>query len=89
LEELLLLSPGGQSAAELAAQLLVDRRTIYRDIDFLSVQGVSLIMVWGFKTLAMATCGGVGNSPMGIQRSPIRLGGVDSSFLSCRALRKW
>ncbi len=42
LEELLLLSPGGHSAAELAAQLQVDRRTIYRDIDFLSAQGVPL-----------------------------------------------
>ncbi len=42
LEELLLLSPGGQSATELAAQLQVDRRTVYRDIDFLSVQGVPL-----------------------------------------------
>ncbi len=42
LEELLLLSPGGQSAAELASQLQVDRRTIYRDIDFLSAQGVPL-----------------------------------------------
>jgi predicted DNA-binding transcriptional regulator YafY len=42
LEELLLLSPGGLSAAELAAQLLVNRRTVYRDIDFLSAQGVPL-----------------------------------------------
>jgi predicted DNA-binding transcriptional regulator YafY len=42
LEELLLLSPGGLSATELAAQLLVDRRTVYRDIDFLSAQGVPL-----------------------------------------------
>jgi proteasome accessory factor B len=39
---MLLLSPGGQSVAELAAQLLVNRRTIYRDIDFLSAQGVPL-----------------------------------------------
>ncbi len=42
LEELLLLSPGGQSAVELAAHLQVNRRTIYRDIDFLSTQGVPL-----------------------------------------------
>jgi predicted DNA-binding transcriptional regulator YafY len=42
LEELLLLSSGGLSAAELAAQLLVNRRTVYRDIDFLSAQGVPL-----------------------------------------------
>jgi predicted DNA-binding transcriptional regulator YafY len=42
LEELLLLSPDGLSAAELAAQLLVNRRTVYRDIDFLSAQGVPL-----------------------------------------------
>ncbi len=42
LEEVLLLSPGGQSAAALAAQLQVNRRTIYRDIDFLSAQGVPL-----------------------------------------------
>ena len=42
LEELLLLSPDGLSAAELASQLLVNRRTIYRDIDFLSYQGVPL-----------------------------------------------
>jgi proteasome accessory factor B len=42
LEELLLLSPGGLSVAELASQLLVNRRTVYRDIDFLSAQGVPL-----------------------------------------------
>ncbi len=42
LEELLLLSPDGLSVAELASQLLVNRRTIYRDIDFLSAQGVPL-----------------------------------------------
>jgi predicted DNA-binding transcriptional regulator YafY len=42
LEELLLLSPGGQNVAELASQLLVNRRTVYRDIDFLSAQGVPL-----------------------------------------------
>jgi proteasome accessory factor B len=42
LEELLLLSPDGLSVAELASQLLVNRRTVYRDIDFLSAQGVPL-----------------------------------------------
>jgi predicted DNA-binding transcriptional regulator YafY len=40
LEELLLFSSNGLSAAELASQLLVDRRTVYRDIDFLSAQNV-------------------------------------------------
>jgi predicted DNA-binding transcriptional regulator YafY len=42
LEELLLLSSDGLSVAELASHLLVDRRTVYRDIDFLSAQGVPL-----------------------------------------------
>ena len=42
LEELLLLAPHGLSAGELASKLLVNRRTIYRDIDFLSDQGVPL-----------------------------------------------
>jgi len=42
LEELLLLSPAGLSVSELASQLLVNRRTVYRDIDFLSAQGVPL-----------------------------------------------
>ncbi len=42
LEELLLLSPGGLSVAELVSELQVNRRTVYRDIDFLSVQGVPL-----------------------------------------------
>jgi predicted DNA-binding transcriptional regulator YafY len=42
LEELLLLSPAGLSVAELSSQLLVNRRTVYRDIDFLSEQGVPL-----------------------------------------------
>jgi proteasome accessory factor B len=42
LEELLLLSQGGLSIAELASQLSVNRRTVYRDIDFLSAQGVPL-----------------------------------------------
>jgi proteasome accessory factor B len=42
LEELLLLSPRGLSVSELTEQLQVTRRTIYRDIDFLSAQGVPL-----------------------------------------------
>ncbi|GAB4266819.1 MAG: WYL domain-containing protein [Candidatus Promineifilaceae bacterium] len=40
LEELLLLNPDGLKATELAEALYVDRRTIYRDIDFLSEEGV-------------------------------------------------
>jgi predicted DNA-binding transcriptional regulator YafY len=47
LEELLLISPEGLSVAELAAQLMVNRRTIYRDIDFLSAQGVPLWQMAG------------------------------------------
>jgi predicted DNA-binding transcriptional regulator YafY len=42
LEELLLLSQDGLSVAELVSQLLVNRRTVYRDIDFLSAQGVPI-----------------------------------------------
>jgi proteasome accessory factor B len=42
LEELLLLSTGGLRAAELASHLMVNRRTVYRDIEFLSAQGVPL-----------------------------------------------
>jgi predicted DNA-binding transcriptional regulator YafY len=42
LEELLLLKPGGLRAADLARQLNVNRRTIYRDLDFLAEQGVPL-----------------------------------------------
>lgn len=42
LEEMLLLSPNGLSAAELAEHLEVHRRTVYRDLDFLSFQGVPL-----------------------------------------------
>ena len=44
LEETLLLKPGGMRAADLARKLGVDRRTIYRDLDFLAEQGVPL---WG------------------------------------------
>jgi predicted DNA-binding transcriptional regulator YafY len=47
LEELLLLSPQGLSVAELASQLMVNRRTIYRDVDFLSAQGVPLWQMAG------------------------------------------
>lgn len=42
IEELLLLSPAGLSATKLASQLSVNRRTVYRDIDFLSEQGVPI-----------------------------------------------
>lgn len=42
LEELLFLSPRGLTAAEIADRLEVHRRTIYRDIDFLSAQGVPI-----------------------------------------------
>ena len=42
LEELLLLSHNGLSVGDLVSQLLVNRRTIYRDLDFLSAQGVPI-----------------------------------------------
>jgi proteasome accessory factor B len=42
IEELLLLTPEGLKAAELADRLQVDRRTVYRDLDFLSEQEVPL-----------------------------------------------
>ena len=42
IEELLLLTPEGLRATELAKELHVDRRTIYRDIDFLCEQGVPI-----------------------------------------------
>jgi proteasome accessory factor B len=42
IEELLLLTPEGLQATELARRLHVDRRTIYRDIDFLCDEGVPL-----------------------------------------------
>jgi proteasome accessory factor B len=38
----LLLSPEGLRAVDLARRLAVDRRTVYRDLDFLSEQGVPL-----------------------------------------------
>lgn len=40
IEELLLVSPDGMKATQIADQLSVDRRTVYRDIDFLCGQGV-------------------------------------------------
>jgi proteasome accessory factor B len=42
IEELLLLTPNGLTAVELAERLSVDRRTVYRDLDFLSDQNVPL-----------------------------------------------
>jgi proteasome accessory factor B len=42
LEELLMLSTQGLTAAQLAQNLDVNRRTVYRDLDFLSAQGVPL-----------------------------------------------
>lgn len=42
IEELLLAVPDGLRATEIADRLNVDRRTIYRDLDFLSEQGVPL-----------------------------------------------
>jgi predicted DNA-binding transcriptional regulator YafY len=38
LEETLLLKSGGMRAAELSRQLRVNRRTVYRDLDFLAEQ---------------------------------------------------
>jgi predicted DNA-binding transcriptional regulator YafY len=42
IEELLLLAPGGLHVTDMARQLRVDRRTVYRDLDFLCDQGVPL-----------------------------------------------
>jgi proteasome accessory factor B len=42
IEEVLLLAPDGLSVPELARRLNVNRRTIYRDVEFLSEQGVPL-----------------------------------------------
>jgi len=42
LEETLLLKPGGVRATDLSRQLRVNRRTVYRDLDFLAEQGVPL-----------------------------------------------
>jgi proteasome accessory factor B len=42
LEEILLLKPGGMRASDLSYRLKVNRRTVYRDLDFLAQQGVPL-----------------------------------------------
>ncbi len=42
IEELLLLNPIGLAASELGRRLNVHRRTVYRDLDFLSTHGVPL-----------------------------------------------
>ncbi len=42
LEELLVSAPQGLTAIELAGRLGVDRRTVYRDLDFLSTQDIPL-----------------------------------------------
>ena len=40
IENLLLLNPQGLSVIDLAQHFDIDRRTVYRDLDFLSTQGV-------------------------------------------------
>ena len=42
LEEILLLKPGGMRVSDLSHQFKVNRRTIYRDLNFLAEQGVPL-----------------------------------------------
>ena len=42
IEEMLVLNPDGLRAAELARNLEVDRRTVYRDVDFLCDQGIPI-----------------------------------------------
>jgi predicted DNA-binding transcriptional regulator YafY len=42
LEELLASAPQGMTAIEIAERLEVDRRTVYRDLDFLSTQDIPL-----------------------------------------------
>ena len=42
IEQLLLLTPDGLRATELADKLEVDRRTVYRDVDFLCDQGLPI-----------------------------------------------
>lgn len=42
LEEALLLKSGGMRAADLSRQFKVNRRTVYRDLDFLAEQGVPI-----------------------------------------------
>jgi len=48
MEEVLLLAPNGLAATELAQRLSVDRRTVYRDLNFLGEQGVPLWQEAGF-----------------------------------------
>ena len=48
IEELLLVAPDGLRATDIAEKLGVNRRTVYRDLDFLSSQGVP---VWQDKGL--------------------------------------
>lgn len=47
IENLLLLNPQGLSAMDLAQQLTVARRTVYRDLDFLSTEGVPVWQLEG------------------------------------------
>jgi proteasome accessory factor B len=42
IEQLLLLAPDGLRAIDLAEKLRVDRRTVYRDVDFLCEQGLPI-----------------------------------------------
>jgi proteasome accessory factor B len=42
IEELLLLTPNGLSIPDLARRLQVNRRTVYRDLEFLDAQGVPI-----------------------------------------------
>ena len=42
IEQLLLLTPDGMRAIDLAEKLDVDRRTVYRDVDFLCEQGLPI-----------------------------------------------
>lgn len=42
IEEMLLLTPDGMRAIDLADRLDVDRRTVYRDVDFLCGQGIPI-----------------------------------------------
>ncbi|MCP4359647.1 MAG: WYL domain-containing transcriptional regulator [Chloroflexi bacterium] len=42
IEEMLVLHPDGMRAVDLAAALTVDRRTIYRDVDFLCTQEIPI-----------------------------------------------
>ncbi len=42
IEEILLLTPNGMRAVDLAQELQVDRRTVYRDVDFLCAQNIPI-----------------------------------------------